>query len=170
MKEFLRRLGLLRMANGGKTSSPPKKGRHTPQPRPINEVGRATSVQHRPKSTAGSAVRASRGSRPSAPPIRKRRTIRRLESFESLPAHHGLAFGSDGRPFVNNRELRQDYAVLFEDERQTRVMLISSLDVGRGVAAVDTNLLTIKDRITTCLLYTSPSPRDKRQSRMPSSA
>ena len=26
------------------------------------------------------------------------------------------------------------------------------------------------DRISTCLLYTSPSPRDKRQSRMPSSA
>ena len=26
------------------------------------------------------------------------------------------------------------------------------------------------DRINTCLLYTSPSPRDKRQSRMPSSA
>ena len=25
-------------------------------------------------------------------------------------------------------------------------------------------------RVSTCLLYTSPSPRDKRQSRMPSSA
>ena len=29
---------------------------------------------------------------------------------------------------------------------------------------------TTKDVINTCLLYTSPSPRDKRQSRMPSSA
>ena len=28
----------------------------------------------------------------------------------------------------------------------------------------------IADYISTCLLYTSPSPRDKRQSRMPSSA
>ena len=27
-----------------------------------------------------------------------------------------------------------------------------------------------KEEIKTCLLYTSPSPRDKRQSRMPSSA
>ena len=27
-----------------------------------------------------------------------------------------------------------------------------------------------EDRSTICLLYTSPSPRDKRQSRMPSSA
>ena len=29
---------------------------------------------------------------------------------------------------------------------------------------------TIYDRVFSCLLYTSPSPRDKRQSRMPSSA
>ena len=28
----------------------------------------------------------------------------------------------------------------------------------------------IKPSLNTCLLYTSPSPRDKRQSRMPSSA
>ena len=28
----------------------------------------------------------------------------------------------------------------------------------------------IVDMVNTCLLYTSPSPRDKRQSRMPSSA
>ena len=30
--------------------------------------------------------------------------------------------------------------------------------------------LLIKELYTSCLLYTSPSPRDKRQSRMPSSA
>ena len=28
----------------------------------------------------------------------------------------------------------------------------------------------LEERISSCLLYTSPSPRDKRQSRMPSSA
>ena len=32
------------------------------------------------------------------------------------------------------------------------------------------NLRGLAYRTTTCLLYTSPSPRDKRQSRMPSSA
>ena len=30
--------------------------------------------------------------------------------------------------------------------------------------------LTLEDKDMHCLLYTSPSPRDKRQSRMPSSA
>ena len=31
-------------------------------------------------------------------------------------------------------------------------------------------MLTVVDPVGVCLLYTSPSPRDKRQSRMPSSA
>ena len=35
-------------------------------------------------------------------------------------------------------------------------------EVGEGVS--------IEDDVYSCLLYTSPSPRDKRQSRMPSSA
>ena len=43
-----------------------------------------------------------------------------------------------------------------------------------GVGPGDPDLLTIKAlkkiESADCLLYTSPSPRDKRQSRMPSSA
>ena len=35
---------------------------------------------------------------------------------------------------------------------------------------LDKNILDLKAIFITCLLYTSPSPRDKRQSRMPSSA
>ena len=34
----------------------------------------------------------------------------------------------------------------------------------------DSNVKWLQERGCTCLLYTSPSPRDKRQSRMPSSA
>ena len=36
--------------------------------------------------------------------------------------------------------------------------------------AVDAEIAELLARLRTCLLYTSPSPRDKRQSRMPSSA
>ena len=39
-------------------------------------------------------------------------------------------------------------------------------DAGNSTSTTQT--ITVQD--TTCLLYTSPSPRDKRQSRMPSSA
>ena len=35
---------------------------------------------------------------------------------------------------------------------------------------IDFMLLEVKNAVDSCLLYTSPSPRDKRQSRMPSSA
>ena len=37
-------------------------------------------------------------------------------------------------------------------------------------AAKDDEPAEFQRRVKTCLLYTSPSPRDKRQSRMPSSA
>ena len=37
-------------------------------------------------------------------------------------------------------------------------------------ATLPQNILKITERYLNCLLYTSPSPRDKRQSRMPSSA
>ena len=45
---------------------------------------------------------------------------------------------------------------------------ISSLmgDVAKGIKSFKKGMATD----VTCLLYTSPSPRDKRQSRMPSSA
>ena len=36
--------------------------------------------------------------------------------------------------------------------------------------ALESAKIRIKDKEWGCLLYTSPSPRDKRQSRMPSSA
>ena len=42
--------------------------------------------------------------------------------------------------------------------------LIMKYPAGKG------DVVKIGDQIHFCLLYTSPSPRDKRQSRMPSSA
>ena len=44
------------------------------------------------------------------------------------------------------------------------VMIIGSSGSGKST------LMHILGLLDTCLLYTSPSPRDKRQSRMPSSA
>ena len=40
----------------------------------------------------------------------------------------------------------------------------------RETFRVENDLLTVRYDAYDCLLYTSPSPRDKRQSRMPSSA
>ena len=46
-----------------------------------------------------------------------------------------------------------------------------AVDVGPpNGAPTDDEVAAVLDRYIVCLLYTSPSPRDKRQSRMPSSA
>ena len=58
-------------------------------------------------------------------------------------------------------------------------LLLAMLQTGRGTAVefLRRKQITVtalsacaSQRACTCLLYTSPSPRDKRQSRMPSSA
>ena len=47
---------------------------------------------------------------------------------------------------------------------------ISYQIVGEDEADIDKGEISCHSPIASCLLYTSPSPRDKRQSRMPSSA
>ena len=53
------------------------------------------------------------------------------------------------------------------EERQMLTWNLSQLQIASANTIL---LLKIIDNTLTCLLYTSPSPRDKRQSRMPSSA
>ena len=72
------------------------------------------------------------------------------------------------------------YVVLVEDGDQVQSMIDDSTTRAFGVVAnPGQHLGSLRQRldglidvgdIYTCLLYTSPSPRDKRQSRMPSSA
>ena len=53
---------------------------------------------------------------------------------------------------------------------QVKVVKISKDVIPRIVAVAPHDETDEYERISVCLLYTSPSPRDKRQSRMPSSA
>ena len=48
--------------------------------------------------------------------------------------------------------------------------LLAQLAIPAVVAQIINLLYNIVDRIYICLLYTSPSPRDRQKSRMPSSA
>ena len=54
------------------------------------------------------------------------------------------------------------------------IKLLSSKDAKKAYVHVTAAGLRMKDSVmgtvTTCLLYTSPSPRDRQKSRMPSSA
>ena len=61
------------------------------------------------------------------------------------------------------------------EEIQAKVIQIISGQLGKDESEVKMSSHFIEDLDadsldTVCLLYTSPSPRDKRQSRMPSSA
>ena len=61
---------------------------------------------------------------------------------------------------VNVDVLKQRLLQEKKKEKVKRTIILSSVIVSLGALTM----------LTYCLLYTSPSPRDKRQSRMPSSA
>ena len=71
--------------------------------------------------------------------------------------------------------VRSGFRMLIESEDDMEVVSeasngLEALDVLRRMP-VDVALMDIRmPQMDGCLLYTSPSPRDKRQSRMPSSA
>ena len=56
----------------------------------------------------------------------------------------------------------------FKVKKGDTVVVIAGKD--KGKSGNITSMLTDKDRVIVCLLYTSPSPRDRTRSRMPSSA
>ena len=58
--------------------------------------------------------------------------------------------------------------VAVEAIRNGELSLTSTLKMSRNASRTQPSKMGFK--VGTCLLYTSPSPRDKRQSRMPSSA
>src|SRR5674476_1358419 len=68
-------------------------------------------------------------------------------------------------PYILGSNCRSAIATLVE--RQTRYTMLVHLPDDHSATAVRDGLLAT---IKTCLLYTSPSPRDRQKSRMPSSA
>ena len=80
----------------------------------------------------------------------------------------------DPRYLFLGSEHREGYAHLLYAMREGSGFVCVSGEVGTGKTTLVRSLLSEeRDNIAVayiCLLYTSPSPRDKRQSRMPSSA
>ena len=65
------------------------------------------------------------------------------------------------------KNLKNSFCGNEKDDVISYVSAIANMEGGHLVIGVKDKTLEI---VGTCLLYTSPSPRDKRQSRMPSSA
>ena len=83
-----------------------------------------------------------------------------IESFKAFKGEDGV---TDSAVTIHDEEFYDDYFV------------VDTIGVGASnyfTAQAKKGLTGVKSftGITTCLLYTSPSPRDMRRSRMPSSA
>ena len=76
-----------------------------------------------------------------------------------------LACGTHGEKLASSKELNQ---VKCRNCRNTEVYKQARRDTRNAARRATRKSKVAQPR--TCLLYTSPSPRDKRQSRMPSSA
>ena len=58
----------------------------------------------------------------------------------------------------------------FTEEIAIDLGTANTLIIHNDKVVINSPSIVAMDRSSNCLLYTSPSPRDKRQSRMPSSA
>ena len=99
-------------------------------------------------------------------PIRKPWSVATNNDTYSVPLLNNHAQGKKDTLTMNR--------VLVNTRRKLRVILGLSPMSTRHGRIVNLKLTEVSSRaklgILDCLLYTSPSPRDKRQSRMPSSA
>ena len=102
-------------------------------------------------------------------------TVEEAKSIETeLDVVEGMQFdrGYLSPYFINNQEKMitelEDPAILLHDKKISNIRDL--LPLLEGVAKAGRSLLVIAEDIEGCLLYTSPSPRDRTRSRMPSSA
>ena len=63
-----------------------------------------------------------------------------------------------------------DYRIDISFDKEAKTLKVTDNGIGMSYEEVISNLGTIAKSGTACLLYTSPSPRDRTRSRMPSSA
>ena len=80
------------------------------------------------------------------------------DSIQTLRNVAIVAHVDHGKTTLVDKLLRQSGTLDERGEREDRVMDSNDIEKERGIT------------ILACLLYTSPSPRDRQKSRMPSSA
>ena len=88
-----------------------------------------------------------------------------LEINENFKPHVIVLVGVNG---TGKTTTAGKMAAQFKDQGKT--VLLAACDTFRAAAIEQLEVWASRAEVEICLLYTSPSPRDKRQSRMPSSA
>ena len=99
-----------------------------------------------------------------------------IATAKSIAARANVATGTFYQYFENKNDILRVLAENRYSELHEQVLLLQSDESIRSLTSLAESKDEDADKINTfelfyrCLLYTSPSPRDKRQSRMPSSA
>ena len=106
------------------------------------------------------------------------------EAGAALVKTRRAAVHGDGKPAKKRAKVTEGGEKEGPLDRQWAFMVLEKLDIvihdgqdqleqwvtKTDATVADADLCALRERLEHCLLYTSPSPRDKRQSRMPSSA
>ena len=73
------------------------------------------------------------------------------------------------KKLINGEDVRRSYSICSAPHEEELRVAIKKIEGGRFSTYANEEL-SVNDVLEVCLLYTSPSPRDQRGSRMPSSA
>ena len=93
----------------------------------------------------------------------------RKKEFEKRAAFATIAAYCMADKEANNETFEQFFPLIIRESTDERIYVKKA--VNWALRNIGKRNIDLKEKtIITCLLYTSPSPRDKRQSRMPSSA
>ena len=100
-------------------------------------------------------------------------TYSQLRAFHCVATYGGFSKAAEktqhSQPVLSGhvKQLEEFHDNLLFKREKKRISLTTA---GKELFILTKQFFEVEDQINSCLLYTSPSPRDKRQSRMPSSA
>ena len=93
-----------------------------------------------------------------------------------LPGLHSFVIAQDNGKWLiiggrkDGSHARQPFRSFPGDENNTNIYVIDAAEKKYFSSTVKDMPSGLKEQLQSCLLYTSPSPRDRNRSRMPSSA
>ena len=93
--------------------------------------------------------------------------LKRQNKLDSLG---GISYLTTLAQYAGTSAFIEEYVELVREKSILRQMITSAQQIEKNALKEPSDVLAALDEAQSCLLYTSPSPRDRTRSRMPSSA